>query len=193
MLASLLVGCGGEDRSDASRAYRPSTTAPSSDRAASDTAAAADTASVPTLADPQPVPDLSLTTLDSGPIQFDDVQGVLLVNFWATWCAPCIQEIPELNQLQSSFGERGLTVIGVALDAEGAEVVRPFAEKHGINYRVALAPERSAEEAFGGVYGLPTTFVVSAEGQITHRVTGRVTVEQMRPLLDRILPAPAPS
>lgn len=137
---------------------------------------------------PSPVPDLTLTTLDSTAIDLRTQTGrVLLVNFWATWCAPCREEIPDLKALHKEFRDEGLRVIGVALDRKGRAVVAPFAEKMDITYPVAVDRDGAAEAAFGPLAGLPTTFLVAPDGQITHRVLGLFPVDEMRPVLKQLL------
>ncbi len=138
--------------------------------------------------DPEPVPDLTLETLEGETIDLAQREGeVLLINFWATWCAPCRKEIPDLISLQSDLGPEGLTVIGVALDRNGAEAVEPFLEKYEVNYPIVIDADRTVESELGPTYGLPTTLIVNPEGQITHRVVGIFPVEEMQPNLEEML------
>lgn len=138
--------------------------------------------------DPEPAPDVTLETMDGETIALANRPGeVLLVNFWATWCAPCRKEIPDLVDLQNEFGPAGLTVIGVSLDQQGEEAVRPFLGDYSINYPIVLDPEGAIEQAFGGVYGLPMTYVVGPDGRIRHRVLGLFPTEEMRPKLAALL------
>ena len=89
---------------------------------------------------------------------------VLLINFWATWCQPCLIEIPWFLEFQEQYGPQGFEVIGISLDDEGAEVVKPFMEKHGMTYTVLIGDE-AATELFGGILGLPTSFMVDRDGK----------------------------
>jgi len=179
LVVLLLAGCGNEAKERASKS--PSETQPG---ASSSAPTPGTVQEVP----PSPVPDLTLTTLDSTALDLRAQTGrVLLVNFWATWCAPCREEIPDLKALQKEFRDEGLRIIGVALDRKGRAVVAPFAEKLDITYPVAVDRDGAAEVAFGPLAGLPTTVLVAPDGQITHRVVGLFPVEEMRPVLEQLL------
>ena len=107
---------------------------------------------------------------------------VLLVNFWATWCPPCEYETPALIQLQEEFGPKGFTVIAIAMDDEGAETVRPFAEtrrfdvkgiSRAINYPIFLGTQDSADK-FGVHDEYPTSFLISRDGRQVKRIAGPI-------------------
>lgn len=135
-----------------------------------------------------PMPDVTVETLDGTSIALDEQDGkVLLLNFWATWCAPCRKEIPDLIDLQNELGSEGLTVIGISLDREGESAVRPFMEQHGINYPIVIDTSQELESTFGPLQALPTTLVVNPEGTITRRIIGIFPTEQMRPELEAML------
>jgi len=138
--------------------------------------------------EPKPVPDVTLTTLNEKKIDLTQAEGqVFLVNFWATWCAPCRKEIPDLIDLQKSLGDDGLKVIGISLDKDDPSEVRSYVEKQEINYPIVLDPKGEVEAQFGGTYGIPTTFVVNSEGQIVRRVIGILPTEEIRPELESML------
>jgi len=88
----------------------------------------------------------------------------VLINFWATWCPPCREEIPELIRLQSEYGKRGFTVLGVDV-GESPTKVSSFINKMGINYPVALDRDQKVAAEYGLV-GIPTSYLVSSEGKI---------------------------
>lgn len=126
------------------------------------------------------VPGFALSTLAGDTLRLEDLDAeLLIINFWATWCGPCIEEIPELTDLYTELHPHGLEIIGIALDEEGAEVVAPFASELNMNYPVAL-DDGTVAEAFGGVWALPTTYVVDADGKIEQRVIGLFPVEENR-------------
>ena len=144
---------------------------------------------VTTFDDPKPVPDVTVETLDGQQIDLGEQSGtVLLVNFWATWCPPCREEIPDLVALQKELGPQGFTILGISTDQEGAEAVRPFVDEYDINYPIVVDTARTLQaSSLGPVYGLPTTFVVNADGQVVQRVMGMFPVDAMKPRLQKML------
>ena len=137
---------------------------------------------------PVPAPDVTLQTMDGRTINLAEQPGkVILVNFWATWCAPCRKEIPDLVNLYSELQSEGLEIVGIAVDQEGAEVVKPFVKKQKINYPIVLDPDQSTESHFEAMYGLPTTYVVNPEGKIVRRILGIFPIEKMKPRLKEML------
>ena len=123
---------------------------------------------------PAPVPDLVMETLDGRTIAMADQRGkAVLVNFWATWCGPCREEVPYLVQLAARYPDH-LTVIGVSEDAGGADVVEAFSAQYGVNYPIVMStPE--IKRAFPGVFALPTSFIVDAAGRIVQTHVGLVS------------------
>jgi cytochrome c biogenesis protein CcmG/thiol:disulfide interchange protein DsbE len=110
----------------------------------------------------------------------------VILDFWATWCGPCRQEVPDFVRLQAKYREQGLVVVGLSLDAAGEKVVRPFAEEFNVNYTMLLANDETADR-FGGILGIPTTFVLDRQGRIVKKFIGkteRKTFEEaIQPLL----------
>ena len=135
---------------------------------------------------PIPAPDFKVATLEGNEFTLADQRGkVVLVNFWATWCGPCVIEIPDLQRLYNEYGDEGLTVLGVSVEDGDVDLVRDFVAMYEMTYPVAISMDLT--EQFGGVYGLPTTFVIDKEGQIVERVIGLFPTEKMTPRLEELL------
>jgi len=117
-------------------------------------------------------PTWALEDVNGELVKSSDFAGkVVILDFWATWCGPCRMEIPGFIELQKQYADKGLVVVGVSLDQDGASVVKSFMEKTGINYPVVLGDE-TIVSAFGGVEGIPTTFVIDRDGKIIRKHVG---------------------
>ena len=123
---------------------------------------------------PASVGSLTMQTIDGEFLEMSDLRGkVVLVNFWATWCGPCREEIPYLARLTERYPEH-LVVIGVSEDAGGVEMVQSFADQYGVNYPIVMStPE--IKRAFPGVFALPTSFVVDPDGEIVQTHVGLIS------------------
>jgi peroxiredoxin len=119
-------------------------------------------------------PDFQLKSLDGQQVRLSDFRGkAVLLNFWATWCAPCKIEMPWFVDLQKQYAAQGLQVIGVAMDDSGEPAIAKFAKEMGVNYPVLIGKE-AVGDAYGGVEFLPTTFFIDRQGKIVDRVFGLV-------------------
>ncbi len=119
------------------------------------------------------LPDFELVdAMDGGLVKSEVFRDkVLLVVFWATWCPPCLQEIPDLIKMQEKYGKDGFSVIGMSIDRDGRDKVKKLAEKMQINYPVLMAEPKVAR-GFGGVSGVPTAFLVGHDGKVIRRLVG---------------------
>lgn len=136
----------------------------------------------------QLAPGFSLTDLAGRKLDLDTFRGqVVLLNFWATWCAPCRAEIPEFVDLQSKYRDLGLQVIGISLDDE-VQPVRAFIRQIKMNYRIALGDAGLAER-YGGILGLPVSFLIGCDGRIYARHSGRADTTQIERELKPLLKA----
>ncbi len=123
---------------------------------------------------PRRAPDFALQDVAGRPVRLSDFDGqVRLVDFWATWCAPCREEIPVFNQLQRDYGDRGFKLLAIAMDERPDKVVPPFVEEYRIGYSVLLGTEEVAE-AYGPILGYPTKFLVDRQGRIAASFIGPV-------------------
>jgi thiol-disulfide isomerase/thioredoxin len=116
-------------------------------------------------------PDFTLKTLDGQEVTLTKLKGkVVLLDFWATWCAPCREAIPHLINLQKTYREKGIEVIGMNMDRGDAETVRRFVKSMDIPYPITLTSEEVSRNY--GVTGLPTTILIDQEGKIRQKFLG---------------------
>ena len=142
------------------------------DKSASQTGKPTTAASVLAPEDLGPAPDFILPTPDGVTVSFSDFQGkTVLVDFWATWCPPCQDEIPGFVDLYNRYHDKGLVIIGISVDEGGVERVKEFMKEYSVNYPIVMANDEVIR-AFGGIRGLPTTFWVNAQGRIVKRYVG---------------------
>ena len=121
-------------------------------------------------------PEFALTDINGKPLSLAQYKGkVVLLDFWATWCAPCKVEIPHFIALQDKYGPQGLQIIGLSMDDDAKPVVK-FAAQMKINYPIAVGDEKLASK-YGGVLGLPIAFIVDKEGRIVHKHVGETAPE----------------
>jgi cytochrome c biogenesis protein CcmG, thiol:disulfide interchange protein DsbE len=118
-------------------------------------------------------PVFEVADLSGTPVTLASLKGqVVVLNVWATWCSPCIEEIPQLENVHTTFGTRGVTTVGVSIDAAGMGAdVKDFMTEHHMTYRVWLDPDNSFATKFLTV-GVPETFVLDRKGTIRWRATG---------------------
>jgi peroxiredoxin len=110
-------------------------------------------------------PDFSLTDISGKKLNLSDYKGkVVLLDFWATWCGPCLMEMPGFVELQNRYGSQGFAIIGISMDDSMGPVVQ-FYTRYKMNFPVALG-DAKMEEEYGGVVGLPTTFLIGRDGRI---------------------------
>lgn len=134
-----------------------------------------------------PAPAWKLKDLDGREVSSDQFKGkVVVVDFWATWCGPCIEEIPGYIALQKKYGPDGLVIVGVSMDRRGPAHVKQFAQAKGMNYTLVMGDE-AVVEAFGNFQAIPTTFLISRDGRILNQKTGAAPAEEYEKLVQAAL------
>ena len=141
-------------------------------------------------------PEVAFKDLDNKDVALAQYRGkVVLVNFWATWCDPCREEIPWLIEMQQKYGPKGFTVLGVAMDEEGKSVVAPFVakeqfsaggQKQSMNYPIVIGTEEIASK-FGGLLGYPTSVLISRDGKVVKRITGLIDSQEISRTIEGLL------
>jgi peroxiredoxin len=160
----ITIGCGGREEGGTART-------------------AADEAAVPAATEAVAAPDFQLSDLNGKRVSLSDLRGkTVVIDFWATWCPPCVFQVPELNKFWLANKDAGdVTVIGVAVDAEGASVVAPWVKEQGVQYPILLGSETLAKDF--GALGFPTIVVVRPDGKIDSLHVGLIELAELEKLL----------
>lgn len=123
----------------------------------------------------QTAPEFALKDVNGATVRLSDYRGkVVLLNFWATWCGPCKFEVPWFIEFEQANKDRGFAVIGVSMDEEGWEVVKPFLAEWNVNYRTLLGNSIIAQ-LYGGVDALPTSFLIDRDGKVASAHQGLIS------------------
>ena len=134
-------------------------------------------------------PEFSLPQLSGETLKLSDYRGkIVLLDFWATWCDPCRDEIPQFVALQNKLGNRGFQIIGISMD-DSPEPVRDFYQQFKMNYPVVMGNAQIGE-LYGGILGLPITFVIGREGRIYFKHIGATDISLLNREIEGLLQAP---
>ncbi len=168
---AFLLGCFLEGCSSTTRSVKAASVKPDQDR--------------------KQAPDFALKDSDGKLVHLKDYAGkVVLLDFWATWCGPCKIEIPWFMEMQRKNKDQGFEVLGVAMDDEGWETVKPFMSDMGMNYRVLMGNDMTAQ-LYGGVDALPTTFLIDRTGKIAAVHVGLASKKDFEDGIQQLLQQPA--
>lgn len=121
---------------------------------------------------PFPAPAFSLKNLEGNDAALNDFQGnYVLLNFWATWCVPCLKEMPSMQQLYQRYQEKNFTIVAVSIDTDTKDKVPAFVEKLKLTFPILLDPNNQASKVYG-VKDLPSSFLLSPEGKVIAAAKG---------------------
>lgn len=131
--------------------------------------------------------DFETTLLNGEQFQLSDQRGkVVLLNIWATWCPPCEEETPALNEVYEKYSDQGVEFLGISIDEQGESVVKPFVEKYDISYPITI-DDGSIMEKYGPTMGVPTTYIIDQKGNLRYFATGAITKAELEPRLKKLL------
>jgi peroxiredoxin len=134
-------------------------------------------------------PDFTLPQLDGQDLSLSSYRGrVVLLDFWASWCAPCREETPHLMELQQKYGSRGLQILGVSMD-DSPEPARAFYQQFHMNYPIVMGNANTGE-LYGGVLGLPIAFLIDRDGRIRAKHIGATDPEVFQKEIKSLLQTP---
>jgi peroxiredoxin len=141
-----------------------------------------------------------LTDLDGNPVSLEDLRGRLVwLNFWATWCPPCQSETPVLRDMDEAYRDKGLAIVGIAVQETTPDDVRAYADRYELGYDIAFDASADIFDLYK-VYALPTQFLIGPDGRILEVVNGPLTDDSARSRVEAWLPrtsspspAPVPS
>ena len=140
----------------------------------------------------QEVPEVRFATLKGDLVNMSDLRGsVVLVNFWATSCAPCVKEMPQLVATYGVYKERGFETVAVAMHYDPPKLVKDFAARFKLPFIVAFDPRGEIAQRFGGVRAVPASFLIDRRGRVLMTQLGEIDFAKLKPLLEAALKEPA--
>lgn len=131
--------------------------------------------------------DFTVDLVNGGTFSLSDQKGkVVMLNIWATWCAPCREEVPDFVELYDKYQGQGLSILGVSIDKKGESEVKPFMEKYNMNYPVVV-DRGTIMDKYGPTMGIPTTYIIGRDGNLRYFAVGAVTKKELEPRLKKLL------
>jgi peroxiredoxin len=134
-------------------------------------------------------PLFTLKDLEGKDVSLKDYRGkVVFVNFWATWCPPCRGEIPHFVKLIDKYEDKGFAILGISVDKPSdVKKIPDFAKKFKINYPILWDEGNKVAQTYGGITGIPTTFVLDREGRALTKIPGALSYEQFEDIIKQVL------
>lgn len=137
------------------------------------------------------LPSFTLIDNSNNKVTFAEfaIDNVVFVNFWATWCGPCLEETPSLVELHNEFKDKSVKFLGISIDegAEAMQLVEQFKSEYKIPYPIVVDKDQSIQKAFGGMRGIPTTFIIDKNGKITDKLLGSRSKEVFAEIINKAL------
>lgn len=128
-----------------------------------------------------------VTLINDKTFKLSDYEGqVVLLNIWATWCAPCREETPDLQKLYEKYKDEGFMILGVSIDEQGESVVRPFIEKYEVSYPIVI-DDGTIMDKYGPTMGIPTTYIINKKGNLEYFAVGALTNKELEPRIKNLL------
>ncbi len=135
----------------------------------------------------QKAPNFKLKSQDGKVVELAKLKGkVVVINFWATWCGPCRKEIPGFLEVYKQYKEKGLEIVGVSLDEEGWDVVKPYVDRAKMTYPVVIG-DGDLANAYGGIEAIPATFIVDKKGNIAKKHVGYLSKSDFETIVKSLL------
>jgi len=132
--------------------------------------------------------DFKITLLSGEPFRLSDQKGkVVLMNVWATWCAPCRDETPDLVDLYEKYKDQGYVTLGVSVDEQGESGVRPFMEEYDVTYPMYIDKDETVMGKYGPTMGIPTTYIIGRKGNLRYFAVGALTNKELEPRIKEFL------
>lgn len=132
--------------------------------------------------------DFEVTLLSGESFRLSNQKGkVVLMNIWATWCAPCRDETPDLVDLYNKYKDQGYVTLGVSIDEQGESVVRPFMEEYEVTYPMYIDTDGTVMEKYGPTMGIPTTYIIGRQGNLRYFAVGALTNKELEPRIKELL------
>jgi len=135
----------------------------------------------------QNAPDFVLPTLEGKSLRLSNFEGkVIILDFWATHCPPCRQEIPDFIKLYNKYRDKGLVIIGVSLDSGDVEGLKRFCQNEGVNYPIAIG-NYEVTKSYGGIKYIPTTFIIDKNKNIVKKFIGYTSIDVFEREIEKLL------